>query len=162
MTKKTNSLLFRFGVSTLWKNKCVSGINLATKLRIENIITKELFKNKLEVVTIFYRFKAIIVFIFYQYESSDKFKRVVLNYYNKTLSVFKTIEKFGLSYIAVLQVIKKHRVKKIIFLNKVSTMKFFLLNSLFYKNFFILQFFLNDCVVLLSVIFINFCYFLKY
>ena len=49
----------------------MSGTNLATKLRIENIITKELFKNKLQVLTILYRFKTIIVLFYTEFECNS-------------------------------------------------------------------------------------------
>jgi len=47
MTKKTNSLLFRFGLSTLWFNKSIKNKTITNIIRLENIIYKLLKKKKL-------------------------------------------------------------------------------------------------------------------
>jgi hypothetical protein len=97
MTKKTNSLLFRFGISTLWKNKTEGIKNIINITQLESIIYKELKKKNFILLHVIYKMYLVNIFLYNCYKFDNKYKNQIIYYYKKTLSLKKTIEKFGLN-----------------------------------------------------------------
>ena len=50
MTKKTNSLLLRYGISTFWRNKSSDHKVTFNIIQLENLIYKELFTKNFNVL----------------------------------------------------------------------------------------------------------------
>jgi hypothetical protein len=98
MTKKTNSLLFRYGGSTLWLNKTINDTIFSNRLRLENIIQTELKKKGLSVLKVCYdEASNLKIFVYKPLTSiSVKLKKQLLLDYQRTLNLKKTRENFGL------------------------------------------------------------------
>jgi hypothetical protein len=52
MTKKTNSILFRLGITSLWENKTPDFFLFINDTRLEKILHKELQKRKFDILDI--------------------------------------------------------------------------------------------------------------
>lgn len=134
MTKKTNSLIFRFGLSVLWDNKNIKNKNLRVRFQLENIIVKELKKWNLSVLKVVYCFFLVNIFSYNNVKVDNKFKSQILLYYKKVLDLQKVIEKFGLNKKMVVWLLKRKNIFKIN--QKLSSVSFMLLNLYMCKVFF--------------------------
>ena len=134
MTKKTNSLIFRFGISVLWKNKFIGNKNIKNILQIETILYKEFYKKKLTVLKIQYKPYVINIFFYNDYKLYNKQKRQVNLYYKKVLHVQKTIEMFGLKRKFFYRFLTKIKIKKIRFFRSNINLKLLIF---FYKRYFL-------------------------
>jgi hypothetical protein len=111
MSKKTNALLYRFGVSTLWTNKSVRKKTESNTIKLERLIYKELNNKKMQVILITYRSKRIIAFVHNTIINTIKLKRLVVKYYLKVSSCNKVVNKFGLSLGIILKYIVESYLK---------------------------------------------------
>jgi len=134
MTKKTNALIFRFGLSILWENKYIGVKNISNITQLENILYKELKKKNLSVLNIKYKFYFLNIFVYNNYQFDIKFKNQVISYYKKVSSLQKTTEKFGLNKKIILWFLNKNKIKKI---NLNLSLSNWLLIDFFFKFFFL-------------------------
>lgn len=134
MTKKTNALIFRFGLSILWKNKYIGIKNLSNITQLENIVYKELKKKNLSVLNIKYKFGFLNIFVYNSYQFDIKFKNQIISYYKKVSNLKKTIEKFGLNKKIILWFLNQNKIKKI---NVNLSLSNLLLIDFFFKFFFL-------------------------
>lgn len=96
MTKKTNSLLFRLGISTIWKNKSVKYQSITNRIQIENIILQEFKKRKLKVLYMNYLKKKISIYFYNGVYTDTTFKKKIIKYHKKKLDLQNTSENFGI------------------------------------------------------------------
>ena len=96
MTKKTDALILRYGLSVLWQNKYIKTKAVSNIIQLENIIYKELFNKNLKILTIKYRpgFVTVFIYNFCQFFNS-LFYQQVIKYYRSVLNLRKVIQKFG-------------------------------------------------------------------
>jgi len=106
MSKKTNSLLYRFGISTLWVNKSIRKHIISNTIKLETIIYKELKKKKLNFFCVFYTYNYITIFIYNNINNNKILKKNLIKYYSKVLNMRKIIIKFGLSQLLLINLIK--------------------------------------------------------
>ena len=109
MSKKTNSLLYRFGISTLWVNKSIRKQIILNIIKLEIIICKELKKKKLNFFCIFYTYNYITLFIYNNIYKNKIFKKNLVKYYNKVLNLRKIILKFGLSQLLLISFLQNNK-----------------------------------------------------
>lgn len=64
MTKKTNSLIIRYGYSTFWYNKCLAEHRDLNILRLENIIYVEFKKKKLAIFKLYYTLNTLNILVY--------------------------------------------------------------------------------------------------
>lgn len=94
MTKKTNSLLLRFNISTLWFNKCTKNKTKSNYLQLENIMCKELGVKSLSILRIKFRETLTTLWVYNQ-ETND-YKTNISNekkQYLKEIDLRKNLEK---------------------------------------------------------------------
>jgi hypothetical protein len=153
MTKKTNSLLCRFGLSSFWKYKSVSHNNVANILQIENIFYKELLSKKLDLLIIKHYYNKIILFVYNRLQLNENYISQVVNYYKIFLSISKTIEKFSVSTNFLLLLLKINKNK--LFL--VKNYKRHFCNLIFYikKYLFIKLCFLVKSLNIFKILYFN-------
>lgn len=96
MTKKTNSLVIRYGINTLWKNKNTLVETLANILQLNKLIYIWLKKKNLNVLDIHYKSKNLRIFVYNQPFIGDKIKSQIIKYYKKNLNLNLVIQKFGI------------------------------------------------------------------
>lgn len=109
MTKKTNSLLCRFGLSTFWKNKCVINKKVPNILQLENIFYKELLNKKLDILIIQHNRNKITLFVYNQLHLNENYSNQIVQYYKKSLSISKTVEKFSVTKKFLILLIQKNK-----------------------------------------------------
>lgn len=139
MTKKTNSLIFRFGLNLLWKNKSIKNKYIFKAIQIENILYKELKTKNLKVLFIYYKQKSINIFVYNFINKIKTLKSEIIKYY-KLIPNFKNIvEKFGLSRLYIKWFFKGIKLKNRKPLD-LKSFQFFLNNYItwfFYKTYII-------------------------
>ena len=96
MTKKTNALILRYGVSAFWKNKCVDSSNSLKLLLLEKVTTVELLKKNLDVLKFNLFSHCIILYVFSTQVFGIRFIERVVKYYDKILNLQSVIQKYGL------------------------------------------------------------------
>lgn len=96
MTKKTNSLILRYGISTLWKKKTSSVSVLSNMLQLGDLINVWLKKKNLNLVFTKYGAGFIFVFVYKFFFLDEKFKNNIVKCYKKTLDEKNIIQKFGI------------------------------------------------------------------
>jgi len=134
MTKKTNSLLFRFGLSTLWKNKCIGNKSIRNILQLENIIYIELKKKQLKVLKAIYKPHWISIFVYNDYKLDEKLKNQVLLYYKKVSNLQNVVEKFALNEKTVLWILNNGIEGQV---SLTTRFKSFTLMMFFFKKYFL-------------------------
>lgn len=139
MTKKTNALMLRYGLSVLWQNKCLNTKTISNTIQLENIIYKNLLNKNLKILTIKYHSKFVNIFVynFCQYFNISLYQQV-LKYYRQVLDLYKVIQVFGVSAKHVLWFFKSVGIIKI---NLTSWNIIKNTKKSFYKNKRVLQFF---------------------
>lgn len=115
MTKKTNSLLLRYGISTFWQNKSQSAKVISNIIQLENLIHKELFNKNLKVLLIRYKPKSVFILVYNFFQFSNFLKQQVVNYYRQVGSLVKTIKKFGICGKYVVWILKSGGINKLHF-----------------------------------------------
>ena len=163
MTKKTDALILRYGLSVLWQNKYIKTKAVSNIIQLENIIYKELFNKNLKILTIKYRpgFVTVFIYNFCQFFNS-LFYQQVIKYYRSVLNLRKVIQKFGVrekyllwffKYVGIhgvklnsVQVIKDTKIIRLY--EKKRTLQFF---YIFLKTLNIVK--LNKVVIYLSTLF---------
>lgn len=146
MTKKTNSLILRFGLCGLWQNKSAITKNIANKILLENIIYGTLQKKKFHVLKVKYQHSRIKIYIYNNFEVYNNYKSQIIVYYKKVLSLSKTVEKFGLHEKIIIQFLNIVDIKKINLYGKVTYIK----NSVVFLLFYVKCFLLRVVILLLS------------
>lgn len=134
MAKKTNSLIFRFGLSILWNNKSNNDQWLVNKIKLENLLCKELQKKKIKVLFIQYKKYNINIFIYNFLGKQEFLKTQIMKYFNKVSNLEKIVNKFGVSNSIVQWFLKGENIKK-----GIKTQKNFIVVdkiTLFYKKVF--------------------------
>jgi len=96
MTKKTNSLLLRYGISAFWQNKTSNHKITSNIIQQENLIYKELFNQNLNVLSIRYNSNNVSILVYNFSQMSRFLKKQIVQYYRKCLSIPKVIKKFGI------------------------------------------------------------------
>jgi hypothetical protein len=150
MTKKTNSLLFRYGGSTLWLNKTINDTIFSNRLRLENIIQTELKKKGLSVLKVCYdEASNLKIFVYKPLTSiSVKLKKQLLLDYQRTLNLKKTRENFGLDLSTIRWLLMDTIQHKTRLRKKIETKSIRVLLILFFKKYLLKTFF--DTLLLLQ------------
>jgi len=145
MTKKTNSLILRFGFCNLWQNKSVITKNIANKILLENIIYGILQKKKIYILKVKYQHSRIKIYIYNNFEVYSNYKSQIIIYYKKVLSLSKTVQRFGLHEKIIIQFLNIVDIKKINLHTIVTCVK----NSVVFLLFYIKCFLLRVVILLL-------------
>jgi hypothetical protein len=128
MTKKTNSLLFRLGINSLWQSKMSNFIKNFDTFRLEKTLKGELVKFNWNILSIkWYKFK-IFIQIYNKFCLSKFIKQNVFKYYKKYKNIKKIYKKFNLNLIFLKLILKK--IKKLSKINK-NNLKFLQISLLF-------------------------------
>jgi hypothetical protein len=109
MSKKTNSLLYRFGISTLWVNKSIRKIKISTVFQLEKLVYKELKCKNLKVFCIFYKKNYITVYVYNNINENKNLINKLNKYYKKVLNIRKVISKFGLSQLLLFNLLSNKK-----------------------------------------------------
>lgn len=112
MTKKTNSLIFRFGVNILWKNKSVNNKIFSNILQFENILYKELKKKNLKVLLINYKNYSFNIFVYNFVYKINILKFKILKFFLKNIAIEKIIEIWGISLFYIKWILKDVKIYK--------------------------------------------------
>ena len=112
MTKKTNSLIFRFGLSVLWKNKSLNTITFSNIIQLENILYKELKKKNFKILYIKYDNNLVNIFVYNFLIENNNLKFKIIKYFFKQLDIKRTVENFGISKIYIKWILKNIKIKK--------------------------------------------------
>lgn len=139
MTKKTNSLLCRFGLSSFWKYKSVSHNNVVNILQIQNIFYKELLSKKLDLLIIKHYYNKIILFVYNNLQLNENYKSQVIIYYKNFLSISKTMEKFNVSTKFLLLLLKPLQNKNYVLKKHICSLIFYIKKHLFVKLCFLIK-----------------------
>ena len=113
MTKKTNSLIIRYGISTLWKNKNSLSKVFSNILQLEKLIFTWLKKKTLNLLYIKYKSSYIYLFVYNQLYLNDRLKADILKYYKKTFDLSSLISKFGIEKKQLLFILSINNTKRI-------------------------------------------------
>lgn len=113
MSKKTNSLLYRFGISTLWKNKSVNKKSISNIVKLESVVFKELKKNRLKVSLIKYEENVINISVYNSVNRTKNLKYLIKKYFSKVLCFQKVMEKFGLNFQFICQFLVGTKIRRI-------------------------------------------------
>jgi len=97
MTKKTNALLFRVGINSLWNYKKANFKNAFNEHRLEKILFNELINHNWNILSIKKNEDKIIIQVYATFEFYKNFKRKIFIYYKKFKSINKISEKFSLN-----------------------------------------------------------------
>jgi len=109
MTKKTNSRLFRLGISSLWENKSPNFYKFINDIRLEKILCNELKKRKLSILAINWKDKTTRILTYDSLNSSASFKQEIFQYYKKTQNALKLLEFYSIHKPLVLRILKDKR-----------------------------------------------------
>jgi len=109
MTKKTNSLLFRLSISSLWKNKSPNFYKFINVLRLENILYLELQKRKLSILDIKWTRSRTHIWVYDSLDVSIIFKQEVFQFYKKTKNAIKLMETYSLPKWLLLKILLDKR-----------------------------------------------------
>jgi len=107
MTKKTNSLLFRLGISTLWQNKASNYLKSFNFFRLEKVLKIELIKHKWNILAIHWQEKNCYIQVYNSLKVTKSIKKHIFRYYKKTKNIKKLSEKFSLNSYFVVSIMKK-------------------------------------------------------
>ena len=132
MSKKTNSLLYRFGISTLWTNKSIRKKKISNVIQLENLVYKELKCKNLKVFCICYKRNYITVYVYNNINVNKNLTNILNKYYKKVLNIRKVISKFGLSQLLLFKLLKSKKYN-ILFIYSFDNFVYF-----YYKYFFTL------------------------
>lgn len=111
MTKKTNSLILRYGINMLWKNKTSPVETLTNIIQLNKLIFIWLQKKKLNVLDIDYKLKQIHIFVYSQFFISRRIKFQILKLYKKKLKLNLVMQKFGMTKKQLISMLNFNRVK---------------------------------------------------
>jgi hypothetical protein len=140
MTKKTNSLIFRFGLNILWKNKSTKNKFVSKVIQLESILYKELKTKNLKVLFIYYKQKNINIFVYNFINKVKTLKSELVKYYKNSLSFKKVIEKFGLSRLYIKWFFQGIKLEKPMIIVELKVSQFF-------SNNYIIWFFHNKYII---------------
>jgi len=138
MTKKTNSLLLRFGLSCFWQNKSIQFKTIANKIQLENIIFKILQNKNLNILKIIYKLSSIKIFVYNNLEIFINLKTQIILYYKKVLSLWKTVIHFGINEQIIIQFLNNSNINQIYL--SIKTIKPLIIIWLFYIKCFTMRF----------------------
>lgn len=113
MTKKTNSLVIRYGISVLWKNKNSCSKVFSNILQLEKLISAWLKKKTLTLLYMKQQYSYIYLYVYNQLYFDDKLKSDILKYYKKTFDLNTLIKKFGIEKKQLLFLLFENNTKKI-------------------------------------------------
>lgn len=133
MTKKTNSLVFRLGLTSLWYNFCKE-VNIY-KFHLDFIIIKEAKYKNLSIFNINYALNLVNI-ILYSNNDKNNLEKLIFLYFNYICDIYKVVEKFALSEKIVIKIIKTKKVN-LNYLNNLNIfwylyIKYFYLKYLFF------------------------------
>ena len=112
MTKKTNSLIFRFGVNILWKNKSVNNKIFSNIIRLENLLQKELKKKNLKVLLINYQNYSVNIYVYNFVYGFNVLKFKIIKHFSKNISLQKVVDIWGISIFYVKWILKDVKLSK--------------------------------------------------
>lgn len=113
MTKKTNSLLFRLGVNSLWTLKTSNFTKIFDTLRMEQSLRSELLKHKWDILSIKWHQLEANVQVYDSFAFSKKTKQKIFRYFVNVKSVKKVSEKFSINYVFLKNFFREVRLFKI-------------------------------------------------
>ena len=119
MTRKTNVLITRYGVSSLWKNKSQYFTNI---LQINSLLRIGLKFKNFNILNIKYTKFSVNIVVYSQQYSGLRFKNLIYKYFKVGLSLEDTLQQFGIGT-SCLSYIFRSINKKILF-KKLFTTKF--------------------------------------
>lgn len=95
MTKKTNSLVLRYGTSVVWKKKTSSVNVISSFLQLDKLINVWLKKKNLNLVETRYGSNLLYIFVYKRFFFDERLKNSIIKFYKKTLNDSLVIQKFG-------------------------------------------------------------------
>lgn len=113
MTKKTNSLLLRYGISTFWKNKSESTKVTSNIIQLENIFYKELSNKNLNILDINYKTNQVNILVYNFSQFNNLLKWQIIKYYREVLDLRKVIKKFGIHTSYLIWILQSAGITKI-------------------------------------------------
>jgi len=153
MSKKTNSLLFRIGITSLWRNKFSNHNQVFNNLRFEKIIFNELIKKKWNILSIKWNVYNINIQLYTNFIVTNFLKKKIFKYFKNYKNIKKLSEKFSLNFIKLNLILLK--IKQFYFkLKKKKLIKNLILIVVFFK-----KFKLN--LIISCILFVNFFNWLK-
>lgn len=97
MTKKTNSLVFRYGLNIFWRNKSAQFKSISNILQLENILIKELQTQNLKIVFIYYKHKWVSISVYSHQTNNQSLKYNIVKYFNTVLNWNQVSIQFNIS-----------------------------------------------------------------
>jgi len=110
MTKKTNSLLFRLGINSLWRKKISSSSKVFNINRIEKFIYNELQKYKLISLSLKWKKETIYIQTLSGWDISKYLKKKILLHYKKTRNIKNLAQQYNLNHYYLLDILNAMRV----------------------------------------------------
>ena len=129
MTKKTNSVILRLGVSSFWKNKCIKLNSVWSKFQLEHLLVVELKKIRFVLVDLIFESKLVQIFVYNSFKLDLNFSSQIKKFYQKKFKVDCIKQKLSCSERRIAFYINKKR-KCIILQNKVSLLNLVLKRNL--------------------------------
>ena len=112
MTKKTNSLLFRLGINSLWHTKSINFNKIFNDLRLEKTLHNELIKRQWNILSVKWGRFSTNIWVYNSFVVSKMFKQNIFRYYKATQNIIKVAEKFSLNSNYLVSILKKIRISK--------------------------------------------------
>ena len=106
MTKKTNSVLFRLGVNSLWQFKLSNMLQIFKFIRIETVLYFELIKHSWNILSVKWNGIIILLQVYNTFTLSKIFKRDIFKYYKFVKNIKLLSEKFSLNNIYIQNILK--------------------------------------------------------
>lgn len=128
MTKKTNSLLFRLGINSLWQSKTSNFLKSLDVFILEKTLKNLLIKFNWNIIYFKWFSKKVIIQVFNRLDLSKFLKQNIFKYYKKFKNIKELSEKFNLNYIYIKCILKK--IKGLIVKKKKNSV--FMLSFFFY------------------------------
>nr|QFP99035.1 ribosomal protein S3 [Rhizaria sp.] len=110
MTRKTNSLLFRLGVTSLWETKLSNFRKIFATFRLEKILHTELIKYKWNILSIKWNNNNAVIQVYSSFNLSRKLKQSLFKYYKKVKNIKKLSEKFSINNSFITSILKNIRI----------------------------------------------------
>ena len=116
MTKKTNSLILRFGISNLWYNRGLSNANNLITIQLEYIVWRELKKKKLCLLKFEYTLKRLYIDVYNIIKLDDLFqKQLIYHYFVYDKPMKYLMYKFGVRIRDLVWIFRRRYGRKVFF-----------------------------------------------
>ena len=110
MTKKTNSLLFRLGINSLWTIKMSNFTNIFNTLRLSQMLRSELIKFTWDILSIKWNKLEVNIQVFECFLFSKKTKQKIFRYFKSIKKIKNLSEKFSINSTFINLFLKKIKI----------------------------------------------------